>query len=781
MDQLVVLQEIYASFSKGGDGLQEIDSKAIKGSSSELIAKLLESSKKARIDEDVCRKLSSSLQDVYEIKRLGDICRSIGMHGLAINNYNRALSLCRDQVLRPVLQNNLGQAYARQGDLARAAFYYQKSAGSFEKAGDSIGLAHVLGNLGSAYRRNRDWEKAIEHCYRSLKTFEEKGDDLGIAQMTGSLGRIYADMGERELAARYFERSLTDFQSLGDKKSAAWVLDRLGRIASERSDWDRAQGYYNQSLSLFEQQDQSQSQGIVLSNLGQMYLEMGEASEARESLERAILLIRRNMQPSYQNALSCLAATYSTLATNCLQEAEDSEELGHGSARSQRLEASRQFARASDRFLELASALPGVQADIKVKAGIARSRSYLVKLSGYVSDEEAVALAERALASLDTAAANAVEPKKTEIQALARIISGIKEARSIGLLGGEPWRLTKAVTNACEYLMGGAQECPAGDASGSLCTALGNFIASIDAERSKKDPAERLYAAAANLQSAGNYFSAAERDPKERNARKLIGAAAILEGQAGKDNGYGQDEPRHSQLCFGPERDALLLIAEAMANNLLAEIDDTNTVFTWDETLNLMPNTGNGFGSHSIKIEELEAEPDQELNSETDLPDLEISEERIEAQDLILADGTIESSEFFVSEIVNPEEGWLVPVGASIPCKSYGQILLPPRRQGYSGEIATPSNPENELEEANEEENSGLFEELEGHEYGTEPQETDLEGAGSEVREAVRDITSAPADADEGPFSRAKAILLIKALAILVVLLLAIETILYLI
>ena len=166
-----------------------------------------------------------------------------------------------------------------------------------------------------------DWDKAIEHCYRSLKTFEEKGDDLGIAQMTGSLGRIYADMGEKELAARYFERSLTDFQRLGDKRSAAWVLDRLGRIAGQRMDWDKALSYFNSSLSLFEQQGESQSQGIVLSNLGRIYLQMGEATAAREPLERAVLLISRQIKPNYQNALYCLAKTYSSLAKNCLKEA----------------------------------------------------------------------------------------------------------------------------------------------------------------------------------------------------------------------------------------------------------------------------------------------------------------------------------------------------------------------------------------------------------------------------------------------------------------------------
>jgi tetratricopeptide (TPR) repeat protein len=785
MDQLVVLQEIYASFSKGGDGLQEIDSKAIEGCCPELIGKLLEGSKKSRIDEDICRKLSGSLQDIYEIKRLGDICRMAGMHSLAISSYNRALSLCRDQILRPVLQNNLGQAYARQGDLARAAFYYQKSASSFAKAGDSTGLAHVLGNLGSAYRRNGDWERAIEHCYRSLKTFEEKSDDLGIAQMTGSLGRIYADMGERELAARYFERSLTDFQRLGDKRSAAWVLDRMGRIAGETMDWDKAQSYFNKSLSLFEQQGQSQGQGIVLSNLGRMYLEMGEATAARESLEKAILLIRRNMQPNYSNALSCLAATYGTLARNCLNEAEAIEELGRGSSQSQRLEASRFFARSSDRFLELASILPHAQPEIKVAAGIARSRSYLAKLSGDVSDEEAVALAERAIASLETAAANATDSKKTKIQGLQKTIAGMKEARSIKLLGSEPWRLIKAVANASELLLNGAEECSSGDINSCLCTGLCNFYASVEAERSRTDPAEKLYAAASDFRSAGKHFMAAEKDPKGRYSRRLSLAAGILEGQASKDNGPIQDDLRNNQLSFGPERDALLVIAEVMADNLLEEIDDGSAIFTWDEALNLMPETGKLIGAEKIKIDELEVEPNPEPISETDLPNLEISPERSVARGLILADGTLEASEVHVLEIINPEEGWLVPVSASVPCRSYGQVILSPRNQQLRGESRAPIEPVMEIIGRDE----GLIEELieaPSRELGyrgnsNEPQEAKLEGVGTVSREAIPDPEDASSEAQEGLFSRAKAILLLKALTVMVVLLLAIETILYLI
>ena len=802
MDQLVVLQEIYESFSKGGDGLQKISSKAIEGSYPELTARLLESAKKGEIDEDVCRQLSGCLVDVYEIKRLGDICRGAGMYALAINSYNKALSLCRDSVLRPVLQNNLGQAYARQGDLARAAFYYKKSACCFEKSGDLIGLAHVLGNLGSAYRQNRDWDQAIEYCYRSLKTFEEKKDDLGIAQMTGSLGRIYADMGERDLASRYFERSLDDFQRLGDKKSAAWILDRMGRIAGQRYDWDGALSCYQQSLALFEEQGHIPSKGIVLSNMGRMHLEKGDVSKARECLENAIPLIGHNIQPSMVNALSSLAATYSTLAKGSLREAEDNEDLGLGSGRLQRQEASRNFSLASDCFLELMSALPGMQADIRRKARVAKCRSCLARISGYTSDEEAVDLTEKALISLDSAAENADEPESSGIDGLKRTISGMKEARSIGLMGDEPWRLSRSVCNAIEHLLAGARSCDSSDANSSLIFALEGFLASMNAERTAEDPANTLNSAVEELRHAGKHLSALKKDPRDRDARRLMEAAAILEGQKSSNDISGlagEEDGSDNLICYGPERDALLLIAGAMANSLLEQIDDTREILTWDESLNLIPN------EKRVEIDFVEedvekdiekygegCERDEGISSDLEedyemLPDLEISEDRMQAQDLILADGTVEPSEFYLSEIVYPTENWLVPVRGSTLCKKGNPIGFSSWRQSQfygSGGRDNLERPGDNPEKIEDDIDTGLLEALNLNGCGAEPderRESGLENAGQEFREAVPEVEEKEGKNWISLFGSETAVVLIKAMTVLVILLMAVEAVLYLI
>jgi tetratricopeptide (TPR) repeat protein len=780
MDQLVVLQEIYASFSKGGDGLQKINSKAIEGSCPELIRKMVESSKKGRIDEEVCRKLVNCLQDVYEIKRLGDVCRKAGLHCLAIESYNKALSLSRDKTLRSVLQNNLGQAYALQGDLAKSTFCYQKAARSFESAGDSIGLAHVLGNMGSAYRRARNWDQAVEHCYRSLKIFEEKGDELGASQMTGGLGRIYAEMGERELAARYFERSLTEFQRLGDKKSAAWVQDRLGRIASERKDWDKALCYFNQSYSLFDQQGQSHSAGIVLSNLGRTYLDMGEATIACESLERAVRLIPRNMHPNYQNALSGLAATYNTLGRERLREAIDAG-ANNSSDRSTRSAASKYFARAADQYLELASSLSVGSPEIKAAAGIAKSRSYITKLSGKVSDEEAVALADRALLALDTAAANSNEQKKTLIESLKTILTGMKEAWSIGLLESEPWRLCKAVTNASEHLIEGARGVAAGNTNDYLCDALHNLGASMEANGARSHPADNLNAAASYLRKAKEQPLSGKDENGRLNSQRMIEAAEILEVLANKEKGQDLDESAplpKNQLNLRPERDALLLIGWTLADNALSLVDDTDIIYTWDDALNVVHNPVANSYLGTVEIFERKAEPMHQVIPKTDRTVLEISNERVKARDLVLADGTIEASEAFVSDMANTQDCWLLPVNSGVACKSQTQICSMQERPRWKTEIIEPP-----MRGVNNEDTTKI---ISDRAINEKHPTASPEDAGARVGETVNypnhpGPSTASKQSQKGLFSSQNAILLLKGMTLVVVLLLAIEAILYLI
>ena len=813
MDQLVVLQEIHESISKGGDGLKKIDNNTIEGSCPNLVSKLLESTRKGRIDESVCRELSEKLQDVYEVKRLGDICRRAGQPAIAVDTYKRALSLCDDPVLRPVLQNNLGQAHVNQGDLARAEFYYQQAAEIFKKEEDRTGLAHVLGNLGSAYRQSGEWNKAIEKCYQSLKTFEEAGDDLGIAQMTGSIGRIYADMGEMELAARYFEKSLSDFQRLGDKRSAAWVLDRLGRIARERMDWDLALSYFQSSISIFEEMGESSSLAIALSNLGRTFLQMDEPFAAREPLERAVLQVSRQARPGYQNALYYLAKTYSSLAEDNLLQAETREENKDASGEQQRREASRLFSLAADRYQDLASTLDDGKNEIQAEAALAKSRSYLSQISYQTSDDGALVLVDKALSSLDNAADNATDDKKAMIQNLQRIISGMKEVYSLGSLSLDEMQCSRALTNSSEYLMGAANGLESEEAAESLCRALKGINAGIEAERSAKDPAERFQTAGSELLIAKEHLARAETGKARRFTELIENAAAILKESASKSGEEGQEDGSESsskRAFCGDERAALLAIAGAMAAYSLERIEEESEMLAWDEALHLLPapetaeradlpvqGTTEGEASEDDASEEMasvevisdEANSVEVISDEVTPVEMD-SRQKIKAKELIPADGCRGGIRISADETEKADEGFLLTVKSDLACQSTGQLLLPEDRQPaekrlFSADIELFPSKDQERQPA----------EVKDADQSVPRSQVDQNYAQDDSEEAadtgVEDLgplfSSAPngpeleEEVQPSPLVHPKALVILKALTLLVAMLLVIEAILYLI
>jgi tetratricopeptide (TPR) repeat protein len=756
MDQLVVLHEIYDSFSKGSEGINAIDPASIEGDSSQQVGRLLESAKQGTIDQEICSDLADRLSDVYEMKRLGDICRKAGVHPLAIKSYNKAMTLNSDKNIRPVLLNNLGQVYVRQGDLGRANIYYKKAMQCFESLGDSSGLAHVLGNMASAHRRAKNWDLAIEHCYRSLKIFEGLGEDSGIAQMTGSLARIYADMGEGDLAAKYFEKSLNDFQRLGDRRSTAWILDRLGQISSGAKDWDSALRYYNKSLTAFEELKAEQSMGIVLSNMGKMYVMKGDFGLAADHLEKAMKRLSRDMQPVYQNTASCMASAYSALAAGHMTAGEQAKSEGAKKDMKKELDLASQFyARASDRYLEISSTRGFDIPELKASAGITRSLSYIAQLQAEPSDEEAVALSERASSALDSAIVNTEGAQRTDIETFQRVMIGMQEALSSGLANGEPWRLTKSLAKSIEDLLGGA--CRFDGPGRGLCDALKSLGGAIDAERQRKDPSSQIKAAVSNLKMAKRGFEDTETDQGNDYALRISKASSLLEGLTNVNSKGFMDGSASDLLNYRAHREALLMVGWILAKDAIDRVSRTDRVYVWDDSQSPMV----------IKSERASEvfETDHAVDSSRKVPE-PIPEPIPDGPD-----AEHEMIEIALSDTPKEpisKEDRLVPIETGI-ARTIAQVVLMQKEDKDTGNV----------------DRIGTFNRREtidpdaGRADLTYPTMENIDT--DDARDSMSDTAVPDASGLEDMFSQMNAIRLVKAMSVVVVVLVAIDVILYLI
>jgi tetratricopeptide (TPR) repeat protein len=806
MNQLVVLQEIYESFSKGREGLTSFDPRSVEGSCSVQVAQLLEGSNQGKIDADLCSTLADCLQDVYEVKRLGDICKKAGFLGLAIRCYDRALSTTGDKGVRAVLLNNLGQVYAQYGDLGRAVAYYRKAVKRFECIGDRSGMAHVQGNLGSAYRRAHEWDKAIEYCYKSLRAFDELEDELGAAQMTGSLGRVYAEMGESKLAARYFEKSLKAFQTLGDRRSEAWVFNRLGRISVDQS-LDASIKYYNQSLSIFEDLGQGQSSGVVLSNLGRAYLDKGEASLARDCLERSLKILRKETKPAYYNASAWLAATYSILAKEKQGRANTTRSAGgiEGDQKKEELLrlASQYYSRAADRYRDIVSTSGIELTDIGMAGGVAFLLSILAGLQAEHTDEESVKIADSAISNLEEMARNDGKELK-QIEAIKRTLTGMSGVWSQGLPNKEPWKLASSIADSIEYFMGGVSL--PGEAGVCIRDALRSLKCAIQEEQQRKNPTELLKATASLLKQAEKRFRSDGIDLGFESATGLGNAATLIERliSAEADQFKTTTSNVNEMLNYRTHRKAILQIGWVLVMNALPALDKTGYVYSWDESMNLVENRPAGqlqqgavpkaqqmqeipiLDSEAIleddAFDEVEGKPIIECTSEPDEMSGLSTILEMDAERALFADGP-------VVEVI-PDGGSLVPTMSHLVYSPRDARVLVQRRE-ETGRV----NKAYRLEPGSE---------VISHE-GRDPRSAEVidhssnavRGHLGEPEEPVRvgaawknpNFSASPAMGNaerryafgNGLFTRSNAINLVKALAVVVLTLLAIDVILYLI
>jgi tetratricopeptide (TPR) repeat protein len=589
MDQLVVLQEIFESYMRGGFS-RAIDPKSISGDCASLVAALLESFEEGQIDEKICHELLNCLSDIYDIKRLGDICRLAGHLGTAARCYNKALNLASDEHLRYVLLNNLGQVHARQGYLGRALHYYEKAAEGFSTLGDVGSLAHVLGNMASAYRSGQDYDKALESCRKSLDIFKDLDDEFGVAQMTGSLGRIYAETGDFDLALQRYEKSLADFEGLGDQRQVAWLLNRMGRVNADGGDADAALGYFHRSMEIFEAIGQNHNAGVVLSNLGRLYLDQGDYDLAADHLETSLDLIRKNMQPVRANAASLLSFVRWIQGRDLHQQALGQITGGEGGRNAEEIftEASTSYAAASDCLIEIART-PGVgHPDLEVEAGIARFASAFVILEMEAEPERAIKLAEEGVSALNSALSKAEDDSERPcIEALRRSMMGMKETWRLSQIRDEPWKLFDVVADATEHfsqailqLNSASRGCQ--EACGHLLPAfktLGRFMTAELKDESSSDLAETM----AYLKRAESSFELAAPELGMINPFQ-IREARMMTKRLEEISRSGTE----SRLLLETYQGTLLLMGRVLTRAALTEASRLEVVRTWNESMNMI-------------------------------------------------------------------------------------------------------------------------------------------------------------------------------------------------
>ena len=215
--------------------------------------------------------------------QLGDYYQSVEINTQAIEQYNQALSVIKDNIpeLEAHIKNKIGLSYINLKNYIKSREYLNESIHISEekKLKEPLALAESL--VGTTYEKQGNYLKALEHQNKSLELYTEAKDRLGIAIVNENIGSVYEDLEQFEKALKFFTISNTVFSEL-NHKARINVVNNLADVYRKTGDYDNAMVFTNRALKLAELYEDHHQIESAHKDLARLYALMGEFKQAYE-------------------------------------------------------------------------------------------------------------------------------------------------------------------------------------------------------------------------------------------------------------------------------------------------------------------------------------------------------------------------------------------------------------------------------------------------------------------------------------------------------------------
>jgi tetratricopeptide (TPR) repeat protein len=191
-----------------------------------------------RLDEmeEAARLFESALKDAHgdqersrAFEGLGQVAFRSGDPHLAIDLFEKALSIVEDDVSeRPTLADSLARAHASLGQLARSIAILERCVEAH--ASDPVQYVRFAGLLGAALTDNGSFADAERVLASALSRGRDVADPYTRARLYWSESRLRLEQGRSDEAARYAQRTLEILRATEDNYAIAHVLQSLAQI-----------------------------------------------------------------------------------------------------------------------------------------------------------------------------------------------------------------------------------------------------------------------------------------------------------------------------------------------------------------------------------------------------------------------------------------------------------------------------------------------------------------------------------------------------------------------
>lgn len=233
-----------------------------------------------------------------EPRGLASALNNLGMHHYRMGDATRALPPLRealgvlegfdDTLLRALVANNicLSEALLDSGPASRAC--YEDALVLSRASGDGQRIAIALNNLGSAYWLLGDTTRAASYFEDSVQRSLSFNDSRGSADALNNIALVQVGRGRLTQALDGFERAGKAYA--GDPQGQARALRNQGAVRMLLGDAAYAVDLLKSALEQTYKINRPDEIVITLSRLAEAQLANGQPTEARASVERAVVV-----------------------------------------------------------------------------------------------------------------------------------------------------------------------------------------------------------------------------------------------------------------------------------------------------------------------------------------------------------------------------------------------------------------------------------------------------------------------------------------------------------
>ena len=235
---------------------------------------------------------SDKLGVANSLKGIGNVHRSRGDYGAALENYFKSLGIS-DMIKAPTgtILGSIGLVRALQGDYERSLNYYRKALTEFETSGNKIEMARVLNLIGNLYYVQGNYDLTLVSYRRALALREEADDKSGQGDLLAGMGSAFLKQKNYLEALDSYQKALGLFNSLGNKERMAEVLTRVSNAFLLQGDYAKALNAADSAISIARQLDNLEVLWYAEMLKGKAHRELDHAPQAYQAFNDAISIV----------------------------------------------------------------------------------------------------------------------------------------------------------------------------------------------------------------------------------------------------------------------------------------------------------------------------------------------------------------------------------------------------------------------------------------------------------------------------------------------------------